>query len=69
MYSKFLNRAKIASAKIYVTGQNLALLTRYSWYDPEVNAASGNNRQLFPGLDQGAYPRSRVVLAGIDLTF
>jgi len=67
--SKFLNRAKIAAAKIYVTGQNLALLTRYSRYDPEVNAASGNNRQLFPGLDQGAYPRSRVVLAGIDLTF
>jgi TonB-dependent starch-binding outer membrane protein SusC len=67
--TKSLRRYKIGTAKIYVTGQNLALLTRYSWYDPESNVASGNNRQLFPGVDQGAYPRTRTLLAGLDLSF
>ncbi len=67
--TKLLRRYKIGTAKVYVTGQNLALLTRYSWYDPESNVASGSNRQLFPGVDQGAYPRTRTILAGIDLSF
>ena len=66
---KFLSKYKIGAAKISLTGQNLFLLTRYSWYDPEVNAASGSNRQLFPGIDQGSYPRSRFYLLGLDLTF
>ena len=37
--------------------------------DPEVNAASGQNRQLAPGLDQGAYPRSRFYMLGLELGF
>jgi TonB-linked SusC/RagA family outer membrane protein len=67
--TKLLKKYKVGATKIYLTGQNLGLLTRYSWYDPEVNAARGNNRQLFPGLDQGAYPRTRTLLAGLDLSF
>ncbi len=67
--NKLLKKYKVGATKIYLTGQNLGLLTRYSWYDPEVNAARGNNRQLFPGLDEGAYPRTRTLLAGLDLSF
>lgn len=59
----------IGSATLSVTGQNLFLLSRYSWYDPEVNGATGTNKQLFPGLDQGAYPRSRFILFGLDVSF
>ncbi len=67
--TKVLQKIKVSDVKLSVTGQNLFLLSRYSWYDPEVNAARGNNRQLFPGLDQGAYPRSRFYLFGLDLAF
>ncbi|HLP37678.1 TonB-dependent receptor [Lacibacter sp.] len=67
--AKWLKRFRIPSARISITGQNLFVLTRYSWYDPEVNTATGVNRGLFPGLDQGAYPRSRFLLFGLDLTF
>lgn len=67
--SKWVNRAKLSTAKLFFTGQNMFLLTRYSWYDPEVNAATGSNKQLFPGLDQGAYPRTRTLMFGLDLTF
>jgi TonB-dependent starch-binding outer membrane protein SusC len=66
---KLLRKYKVGTMRVYLTGQNLALLSRYSWYDPEVNVASGNNRQLFPGVDQGAYPRTRTILAGFDLSF
>jgi hypothetical protein len=66
---KLLRKYKVGTMRVYLTGQNLALLSRYSWYDPEVNVASGSNRQLFPGVDQGAYPRTRTILAGFDLGF
>ncbi|MEZ5038746.1 MAG: TonB-dependent receptor [Saprospiraceae bacterium] len=64
-----LTKLGIASATLSITGQNLFLLSRYSWYDPEVNGATGTNKQLFPGLDQGAYPRSRFFLFGLDVSF
>ena len=64
-----LQKLNIARATISFTGQNLFLLSRYSWYDPEVNGATGANRQLFPGLDQGSYPRSRFYLFGLDISF
>lgn len=67
--SSIINKAKINRAKITFTGQNLAVWTRYSWFDPEVNAARGNNKNLFPGLDQGSYPRSRFYLLGVELGF
>jgi hypothetical protein len=67
--AKWISKAKITSARLSATGQNLFVLTRYSWYDPEVNSATGVNRGLFPGLDQGAYPRSRFILLGLDITF
>ncbi|MCB0631582.1 MAG: TonB-dependent receptor [Saprospiraceae bacterium] len=64
-----LQNIGLAGATLSVTGQNLFLLSRYSWYDPEVNGATGTNKQLFPGLDQGAYPRSRFLLFGLDVSF
>lgn len=67
--TEWLKKMKISSARFSITGQNLFVLTRYSWYDPEVNSATGVNRGLFPGLDQGAYPRSRFVLFGLDISF
>jgi hypothetical protein len=67
--AKLLKKFKVSTARLSLTGQNLFLLTRYSWYDPEVNSATGVNRGLFPGLDQGAYPRSRFILFGLDITF
>lgn len=53
--------------RIYATGQNLFCISGYSGYDPEVNSASSN--PMTPGLDWGAYPKSRVFTFGIDLQF
>lgn len=60
-------RAKMQSLRAYVTVNNLAVFTRYSGYDPEVNTR--RNTPETPGVDYSAYPRSRSFLAGINLTF
>ncbi|MFP3836168.1 hypothetical protein, partial [Chryseobacterium sp. SIMBA_028] len=38
---EFLQRIAVTNARIYVTVNNLATITGYSGYDPEVAAASG----------------------------
>lgn len=57
-------------AVVYVQGQNLFTFTKYTSLDPEVNLrnyASGSDRQI--GVDEGAYPASKAILMGINLTF
>lgn len=64
---QFLNDISVANARIYVTVNNLATITGYSGYDPEVSAASGVT--VTPGYDSSSYPRSRSYVLGINLTF
>jgi TonB-dependent starch-binding outer membrane protein SusC len=54
-------------ARLYVTGQNLALWTRYTGFDPEVNSFGGD--ATAPGVDAGSYPKARSVVMGVNLTF
>ena len=46
----------LGNASVYVTGQNLLVLTNYTGYDPEHNVA-----------DFSTYPRPRTVLLGLRL--
>ena len=54
------NKAKLSSARIYLSGQNLLTFTRYTGFDPEV----GIN-----GIDLSVYPVTRTISAGINLNF
>lgn len=54
-------------ARVYVSGQNLFLITDYSGFDPEVNNRGQNN--LNRADDYDAYPRARVLTAGVNLNF
>jgi len=66
----FLNRFGTQTLRLYVTGQNLLTLTKYSGFDPEIGVAGTNdNRGVGLGVDRGIYPQSRVYLAGISLGF
>jgi TonB-linked SusC/RagA family outer membrane protein len=64
---EFLEKISVANARIYVTVNNLATITGYSGYDPEVSAAG--QVAVTPGYDSSAYPRSRSYVLGINLTF
>jgi TonB-linked SusC/RagA family outer membrane protein len=70
---KLISRLGLAAASIYVSGNNLITITKYKGFDPEVNSYGnmGNdtdNRNISLGLDNGAYPQSKMFLAGLNLT-
>lgn len=57
----------VSKLRLYFSAQNLFVVTGYEGYDPEVSVAATN--PMTPGLDWGAYPKSRVYTFGIDLSF
>ena len=59
--------AHISKLRVYVTASNLFCLTKYSGYDPEVSCRRSN--PLTPGIDYSAYPKSRSLVAGLNLNF
>lgn len=61
------SRLNIQRLRFYVSGYNVFVLTSYSGFDPEVS--SRRNTVLTPGLDYSAYPKSRQLLFGMNLTF
>lgn len=63
---KNLIRRKMSKLRFYVTANNLAVITGYSGYDPEVSV---RNNGLTPGLDYSAYPKSRTFIFGINASF
>jgi len=64
---EFLSKVMLTNARIYFTMNNVATITGYSGYDPEVSAASGV--AVTPGYDSSTYPRSRSYVLGLNLTF
>ncbi|MBD1262106.1 SusC/RagA family TonB-linked outer membrane protein [Maribacter polysiphoniae] len=59
------SKSFLDSLRLYLTGQNLFVITDYSGYDPEVNTGGGN----VYGVDFGGYPRPRTIILGLDLSF
>jgi len=60
-------KVKIQNLRLYVSASNVFILTNYSGFDPEVD--SRRNTGLTPGTDYSAYPKSRQLLFGLNLTF
>lgn len=56
-------------ARVYVTGNNLLLITDYTGYDPEVNADASQNGVPAIGINYTNYPRSRTFTFGVSLQF
>lgn len=65
--TQLTKKAYISKLRVYASAQNLFCLTGYSGYDPEVSTAG--NSPMTPGLDWGAYPKSRVITFGLDIQF
>ena len=61
-----LRSIHMSKLRLYLTANNLAIITNYSGYDPEVSV---RNSPLTPGLDYSAYPKSRVFIFGINASF
>ncbi|MFC0876431.1 SusC/RagA family TonB-linked outer membrane protein [Saccharicrinis sp. FJH2] len=59
----------IQKLRIYATGGNLLLVTKYTGLDPEVSANESKAAYPTPGLDFGSYPRSRTYTLGVNVDF
>ncbi len=62
----FIQKLGLTKFRIFATGSNLYVWTKYSGYDPEVNSSSN---PLTPGIDNSSYPKSRSYTFGVNLTF
>ena len=56
------------SVRIFVSGQNLITLTKYSGWDPEVNSYGGSN-SIAQGIDYYTYPTARTITFGLNVKF
>ena len=65
--ASLLRKSVLSGLQVFVTGQNLLTFTKYSGYDPEVNAYGANAVAL--GVDYGTYPQSKTIIAGINISF
>ncbi len=65
--TSMISRVKLAGVRVYATGENLLTFTRYSGFDPEVNAFGGSNTAL--GVDFGTYPQTRNIIFGLNVSF
>ena len=59
--------AKLNHLKVYVSGQNLYVFTKYSGLDPEVG--SFNQNPTLMNVDNGRYPIPRTIVFGVNAEF
>lgn len=68
--TSLLTKARISNLRVYVSGQNLAVLTKYPGPDPEVSSngsgASGNGSQ---GVDRNSIGNARTITVGLRAGF
>jgi TonB-linked SusC/RagA family outer membrane protein len=63
--NKYLKKAHLKTLRVYCSAQNVWIWTKYSGMDPE---ASTKGPGLTPAFDFSAYPNSRTVVFGLNLT-
>ena len=59
----------IKGLSVYVTGQNLFVITKYSGFDPEVNTDKNINGVPSTGIEYIPYPSARTITFGINAGF
>jgi len=64
---ELVKKVHLQNLRFYVSAYNVFTLTNYTGFDPEVSAR--RNTPLTPGVDYSAYPKSRQLLFGINLSF
>ena len=65
--AKWARYVKMTSLKVFATGQNLYVFTKYSGLDPEVGSL--NQNPTLQNIDYGRYPTPRVISFGVNASF
>jgi TonB-linked SusC/RagA family outer membrane protein len=65
--ASLVQKMQISSVKIYASGQNLAISTKYPGSDPEVTTTG--NGTATQGFDRNMMPNARILTVGIKVGF
>jgi TonB-linked SusC/RagA family outer membrane protein len=65
--SRWARYVKMNHLKVFVSGQNLYVFTKYSGLDPEVGSL--NQNPTLQNIDYGRYPTPRVISFGLNAEF
>ena len=65
--NSLLSRARINTARVHLSVQNLHTFTTYPFFNPEVNNRPDNS--LSSGEDYGSYPLPRTYTVGLNFNF
>jgi hypothetical protein len=70
--AKAVKWKNLSRFRLYVAVENLITFTKYSGMDPEVGANTSDASGVYyfgQGLDNGFYPRPKVYMTGVNITF
>jgi TonB-dependent starch-binding outer membrane protein SusC len=68
-YNLPIQNKMVKGLRVFLSGQNLMTITKYTGQDPEVNTNKSLNGVPSFGIDYSAYPRTRTWTLGVNITF
>lgn len=71
--AEMAKKIAVSRLRLYISGQNLFTVTKYSGLDPEIgqpnDPSTGTRSVTASGIDIGTYPNSRFYTLGLNVTF
>jgi TonB-dependent SusC/RagA subfamily outer membrane receptor len=68
-YNLTVEQKFIKKLRVYISAQNVFVITGYSGLDPEVNTNKERDGVPSLGIDYTSYPRARTLTVGLNATF
>ena len=68
-FKKIFKNIPLGQLRLFVTGQNLFTVTKYSGMDPEIGYGGYGEYAWAQGIDLGYYPSARTIMVGLNLKF
>ncbi len=59
----------VRNVRLFLTGQNLLVFTKFTGFDPEVNTVNTRDGVPSAGIEYTPYPSARTILFGVNFSF
>jgi len=66
---EWIESISLQKVRLYVTGENLWTITKYTGYDPEIGGPTTAGMNNVQGVDRGYYPQAKSYMLGVNLQF
>jgi TonB-linked SusC/RagA family outer membrane protein len=67
-YNLSIERLNLSNLRIFISGENLFTVTKFSGVDPEIPPATVNGQTSITGVATSVYPQTRKFVLGLNLT-